>query len=50
MLTRVVFEADGEATRLTVTQGPHTDQMQGEAQAGWLGALDKLERLLGPLT
>jgi uncharacterized protein YndB with AHSA1/START domain len=47
MLTRVVFEADGDATRLTLTQGPHIDEMLGEAQPGWLEALDKLERLLG---
>ncbi|HEX4280556.1 MAG TPA: SRPBCC domain-containing protein [Solirubrobacteraceae bacterium] len=47
MVTRVVFEDAGEGTRVTVTQGPHTDEMQTEAQAGWLGALEKLERLLG---
>jgi uncharacterized protein YndB with AHSA1/START domain len=46
MLTRVVFEADGESTRVTVTQGPHTDEMQNGAAAGWRGSLDKLERLL----
>ena len=46
MLTRVVFEADGDTTRLTLTQGPHTDEMRPEASGGWASALDKLERLL----
>lgn len=46
MLTRVVFEAQGDGTRVTITQGPHTDEMQGQAELGWLGSLDKLERLL----
>ncbi len=47
MVTRVEFEDAGDGTRVTVTQGPHTDEMQTEAQAGWLGSFDKLERLLG---
>lgn len=46
MTTRAVFEIEGEGTRLTVTQGPHTDEAQAGASAGWLGALDKLEKLL----
>jgi uncharacterized protein YndB with AHSA1/START domain len=46
MLTRVVFEADGGATRLTLTQGPHTDDMRREADRGWASALDKLEACL----
>lgn len=46
MLTRVVFEADGDATRLTLTQGPHTDEMRREASAGWGSTLDKLEAWL----
>jgi uncharacterized protein YndB with AHSA1/START domain len=41
--TRAVFEAEGEGTRITVTQGPHTDQMLRSAQAGWEGSFDKLE-------
>lgn len=47
MLTRVVFEVHGDGTRVTITQGPHTDEMQGQAELGWQGCLDKLERLLG---
>ena len=46
MVTRVEFELHGEGTRVTVTQGPHTDEMHGAADAGWSGALDKLGRLL----
>ena len=46
MTTRVVFEAESEGTRVIVTQGPHTVEAQPGANAGWLGALDKLEKLL----
>ncbi len=46
MVTRVAFEVEGEETRVTVIQGPHTDEMADGASAGWLGSLDKLERLL----
>jgi uncharacterized protein YndB with AHSA1/START domain len=44
--TRVVFEADGDRTRVTVTQGPHSDEMARNAEAGWQGSFDKLEALL----
>jgi uncharacterized protein YndB with AHSA1/START domain len=44
--TRVVFEADGDKTRVTVTQGPHTEEMARSAEAGWQGSFDKLEALL----
>jgi uncharacterized protein YndB with AHSA1/START domain len=47
MITRVEFENAADGTRVTVTQGPHTDEMQPEAHTGWLGSLDKLERFLG---
>ncbi len=46
MVTRVAFEVEGEGTRVTVVQGPHTDQMADGANAGWSSSLDKLERLL----
>lgn len=46
MLTHVEFETAGDGTRVTVTQGPHTDETQDKSHAGWLGSLDKLERLL----
>ena len=47
MITRAAFETQGDATLLTVRQGPHTDETQDGATAGWTECLDKLERLLG---
>jgi uncharacterized protein YndB with AHSA1/START domain len=47
MITRAVFEVEGDGTRVTVIQGPHTEEAQDRANAGWLGALEKLEKLLG---
>lgn len=46
MLTRVQLDLHEDGTRVTVTQGPHADEMLGQAGAGWSGALDKLQRLL----
>lgn len=46
MVTRVTFEIDGEGTRVTVTQGPHTADMGPQAAAGWSGSFDKLARLV----
>jgi uncharacterized protein YndB with AHSA1/START domain len=43
--TRVLFEADGDETRVTVTQGPHTEEMARSAEAGWQGSFDKLAAL-----
>ena len=48
MITRAVFEAEGDTTLVTVTQGPHSDETQGGATAGWTEALEKLEKLLRP--
>lgn len=45
--TRVVFEEDEDRTTVTVTQGPHTDEMAPDAQAGWGSVLENLDRLLG---
>jgi uncharacterized protein YndB with AHSA1/START domain len=45
-ITRVVFEADGGRTRMTVTSGPYTDEMRGNAEAGWFDVIANLERLL----
>jgi uncharacterized protein YndB with AHSA1/START domain len=45
-ITRVVFEADGGRTRMTVTAGPYTDEMRGNAEAGWFDLIANLERLL----
>jgi uncharacterized protein YndB with AHSA1/START domain len=46
MITRVVFEAEGAATLVTVTQAPHSEATQGGARAGWTESLAKLEKLL----
>ncbi|MBV9681518.1 MAG: SRPBCC domain-containing protein [Solirubrobacterales bacterium] len=43
MITRAVFEAGGDGTLVTVTQGPHAEETQGGATAGWTESLDKLE-------
>jgi uncharacterized protein YndB with AHSA1/START domain len=45
-LTRVAFEAEGRGCRMTVTAGPYTDEMRGNAEAGWLSLVVNLERLL----
>jgi uncharacterized protein YndB with AHSA1/START domain len=45
-ITRVVFEADGERTRMTLTSGPYTDEMRPTAAAGWGESLANLDRLL----
>jgi uncharacterized protein YndB with AHSA1/START domain len=44
--TRVAFEEDRGRTTVTVIQGPHTDEMAPQAQAGWTSVLEKLEALL----
>ena len=46
MITRAVFEGEGDGTLVTVTQSPHTEQTQDGATAGWTESLDKLEQLL----
>ena len=46
MITRAVFEVDGDDTLLTITQTPHTEETQHAATAGWTESLDKLEKLL----
>ena len=44
--TRVVFEEDADRTKVTVTQGPHTDEMAPDAQAGWSSVLENLDALI----
>jgi uncharacterized protein YndB with AHSA1/START domain len=44
--TRVVFKEDGGRTTVTITQGPHTGETIGDAQAGWTSILDTLDSLL----
>ena len=48
MITRAVFEAEADGTLVTVTQGPHTAESETGATVGWLGSLDKLEKLVRP--
>lgn len=45
-ITRVVFEAEGERTRMTVTDEPYTDEMRGNVEAGWLSLVANLDTLL----
>jgi uncharacterized protein YndB with AHSA1/START domain len=45
-VTRVVFEADGDRTRMTVTSGPYPDEMRPNAEAGWTAAVANLDELL----
>ena len=45
-ITRVVFEAEGERTRMTITSGPYTPEARERAQAGWEALAVNLERAL----
>ena len=45
-VTRVVFEADGGKTRMTVTSGPYPEEMRGNAETGWFDLIANLERVL----
>jgi uncharacterized protein YndB with AHSA1/START domain len=45
-ITRVVFEEDRGRTRMTVTSGPYTEEMRGNAEAGWIDLMANLERAL----
>ena len=45
-VTRVVLEVEGSRTRMTITQGPYTDEVYENASAGWQSVLVKLEALL----
>ena len=45
-VTRVVLEVEGSRTRMTITQGPYTDEVYENASAGWRSVLVKLEALL----
>ena len=46
-LTRVTFEAEGGGCRMTITDGPYTEEMRGSAEAGWRSLVVNLARLLG---
>lgn len=45
-ITRIAFEEDGRQTRMTLTSGPYTDEMRGNAEAGWFDLIANLERAL----
>lgn len=45
-LTRVTFEAEGGNCRMTITDGPYSDEVRGNAEAGWRSLVVNLERLL----
>ena len=45
-ITRVVFEAEGQRTRMTVTDEPYADEMRGNVEAGWLSLVANLDTLL----
>jgi uncharacterized protein YndB with AHSA1/START domain len=45
-VTRVVLEVEGSRTRMTITQGPYTDEVYENASAGWRSVVVNLETLL----
>ena len=45
-ISRVVFEAEGERTRMTVTDGPYTDEVRRNSEAGWRSVVGNLDALL----
>lgn len=47
-VARVEFQDEGGKTRMTLTDGPYTEEGGRGAGSGWEGAFDKLEALLTP--
>jgi uncharacterized protein YndB with AHSA1/START domain len=45
-ITRIVFDEDGGRTRMTLTSGPYTEEMRGNAEAGWFDVIANLEGVL----
>jgi uncharacterized protein YndB with AHSA1/START domain len=45
-ITRVAFEVEGSGTRMILVDGPYSDEMHGNAAAGWNGIVLNLEGLL----
>jgi uncharacterized protein YndB with AHSA1/START domain len=45
-VTRVVLEVEGSRTRMTIIQGPYTDEVYENAAAGWRSVIVNLEVLL----
>jgi uncharacterized protein YndB with AHSA1/START domain len=46
-ITRIELQDEGGRTRMSLTDGPYPEAAAGGASAGWHGAFDKLEALLG---
>jgi uncharacterized protein YndB with AHSA1/START domain len=46
MTMRLEFHDEGGKTRLVLTQGPYSEQMQGNAREGWGSSFTKLDSLL----
>ena len=46
--TRVELQEEGSQTRMTLTDGPYTEEGCQGASAGWESSFDKLEALLRP--
>jgi uncharacterized protein YndB with AHSA1/START domain len=45
-ISRVAFEAEGERTRMTITDGPYTDEVRRDSEAGWRSVIENLDGLL----
>jgi hypothetical protein len=45
-VTRISFEAEGGGTRMTLVDGPYTEEVRGNAEAGWTDLVANLEALL----
>ena len=46
-VTRVELQEEAGKTRMTLTDGPYTEEGGGGAGAGWEASFDKLEAMLG---
>jgi uncharacterized protein YndB with AHSA1/START domain len=49
-VTRIELQEEGGKTRMTLTDGPYTEEGGRGAGAGWESSFDKLEALLVPST
>lgn len=45
-ITRATFEAEAGGCRMTITDGPYSDEIRGNAESGWRSLVVNLERLL----
>lgn len=46
VVLRLEFHAHGDRTRMTLHQGPFTDEIRDMTLAGWVLSLDKLDTIL----